>query len=193
MFKRNEIVECLHDSASGDFTQSRIYVIELDQLPISQHVKVCKDNTGKPSFWLAEKFRRLEVGDELTFVDVQETWGITVKSRLGWYVVKKLTTQPGRDPVGTTKICDIMDVIGINVIVKSGANNFQSIGRMTITIPHGIPAVQMLLNGKLIGGEGYGGLTNETKHSRACECGNKTNPVGQGHSDWCKMYKREFL
>lgn len=26
----------------------------------------------------------------------------------------------------------------------------------------------------------------------ACECGNPKNPIGQGHSDWCKLFKREF-
>lgn len=25
-----------------------------------------------------------------------------------------------------------------------------------------------------------------------CECGNKHNPVGQGHSDWCDRYRKEF-
>jgi hypothetical protein len=25
-----------------------------------------------------------------------------------------------------------------------------------------------------------------------CECGNKQNPIGQGHSHWCKMFKQEF-
>jgi hypothetical protein len=25
-----------------------------------------------------------------------------------------------------------------------------------------------------------------------CECGNKHNPLGQGHSSWCDLYKREF-
>ena len=25
-----------------------------------------------------------------------------------------------------------------------------------------------------------------------CECGNKNNPIGQGHSQWCKMFKSEF-
>lgn len=25
-----------------------------------------------------------------------------------------------------------------------------------------------------------------------CECGNKGNPSGQGHSDWCKVFFREF-
>lgn len=28
--------------------------------------------------------------------------------------------------------------------------------------------------------------------SPSCECGNKANPHGQGHSDWCEMYRREF-
>lgn len=30
------------------------------------------------------------------------------------------------------------------------------------------------------------------KLSDKCECGNKHNPVGQGHSDWCKLFKKEF-
>ena len=25
-----------------------------------------------------------------------------------------------------------------------------------------------------------------------CECGNPKNPTGQGHSDWCKLFRREF-
>lgn len=25
-----------------------------------------------------------------------------------------------------------------------------------------------------------------------CECGNPKNPVGQGHSHWCKLFKQEF-
>lgn len=25
-----------------------------------------------------------------------------------------------------------------------------------------------------------------------CECGNKQNPMGQGHSQWCKMFRQEF-
>ena len=25
-----------------------------------------------------------------------------------------------------------------------------------------------------------------------CECGNGKNPVGQGHSHWCKLFKQEF-
>lgn len=25
-----------------------------------------------------------------------------------------------------------------------------------------------------------------------CECGNKQNPRGQGHSDWCRLFKQEF-
>ncbi len=25
-----------------------------------------------------------------------------------------------------------------------------------------------------------------------CKCGNKENPVGQGHSHWCDRYRKEF-
>jgi hypothetical protein len=25
-----------------------------------------------------------------------------------------------------------------------------------------------------------------------CECGNPKNPIGQGHSYWCKLFKQEF-
>lgn len=34
-------------------------------------------------------------------------------------------------------------------------------------------------------------LVEKGEKSR-CECGNPLNPQGQGHSDWCKLYKREF-
>lgn len=25
-----------------------------------------------------------------------------------------------------------------------------------------------------------------------CECGNSKNPIGQGHSNWCNLFKQEF-
>lgn len=25
-----------------------------------------------------------------------------------------------------------------------------------------------------------------------CECGNKENPIGQGHSHWCQRFRQEF-
>lgn len=25
-----------------------------------------------------------------------------------------------------------------------------------------------------------------------CECGNSINPIGQGHSGWCQLFKQEF-
>jgi len=25
-----------------------------------------------------------------------------------------------------------------------------------------------------------------------CECGNKGNPIGQGHSNWCDMFRKDF-
>ena len=32
----------------------------------------------------------------------------------------------------------------------------------------------------------------EISRNPKCECGNKENPVGQGHSDWCDLYSKEF-
>lgn len=32
----------------------------------------------------------------------------------------------------------------------------------------------------------------ESARGTKCECGNPSNPVGQGHSDWCKLFKKEF-
>lgn len=33
---------------------------------------------------------------------------------------------------------------------------------------------------------------NITIQGNACECGNPKNPIGQGHSYWCKLFKQEF-
>lgn len=27
---------------------------------------------------------------------------------------------------------------------------------------------------------------------KSCECGNGSNPIGQGHSHWCCLFRREF-
>lgn len=33
----------------------------------------------------------------------------------------------------------------------------------------------------------------KTNTGPECHCGNKDNPIGQGHSDWCDRYEHEFI
>jgi hypothetical protein len=36
------------------------------------------------------------------------------------------------------------------------------------------------------------GVWYDTDKKPKCECGNKENPIGQGHSDWCDLFKQEM-
>lgn len=56
-------------------------------------------------------------------------------------------------------------------------------GNITISLPKPGKYYYIIVSG---GGGGAGGVFKE------CECGNKKNPMGQGHSSWCQMYKKEF-
>jgi hypothetical protein len=35
-------------------------------------------------------------------------------------------------------------------------------------------------------------LCGNDNHDDGCECGNPDNPIGQGHSKWCKLFRQEF-
>ena len=34
--------------------------------------------------------------------------------------------------------------------------------------------------------------TELTKSINICECGNKSAPIGRGHSHWCNRFRKEF-
>jgi hypothetical protein len=59
----------------------------------------------------------------------------------------------------------------------------------TINSPYSITRIT---SNEMKGTEKSIAKTHPMKPKSDCECGNASNPIGQGHSRWCKMFRQEF-
>lgn len=187
LFAKGLMVRCLVDY-QGQFRKDRVYTVR-DYYPPGNGSKIGivaieVDDTGSTRSGSNEIYWELafKKGDTVEALGTAGT-GI-VKGNV--YIVREYPDNNGRvciekdsDGIANGWTAQYFKVVSSVTLVNT------TNAAITITLP------QVSTKGLWFGISGHG--VGGSKADPVCECGNKHAPIGQSHSTWCDLYKREFV
>lgn len=216
MFKPGDRIECL-SNLPGIFTRGKIYIVKsCGKAPSGNYVRVALSDDGNAQTWMEWHFKlaqtlvntngsntgtapsnqasTFKVGDLVEWAHTTSIWEIVGDLGNDFEIELVFSDPRFPGPIGQ-RIYHPKSSFSSATLVPSPTSSVPAsnvVGGRGYTLPTTPMHISVHMTSGSSTGEVREAVGQAIEGSSGCECGNKKNPIGQGHSDWCKLFKREF-